>query len=71
MIKFKHEIEWFQKVYLIADPEQNPWLIVGVNLSPIGAMFEVSRMGETIAVYDGEFTIAENTNLRLGIPDKE
>lgn len=66
-IRYKSEIDWFEIVYLKTDLEQNPWTLVGVLLSPNGPMFTISKEGETIDVYDGEFTREVNKELRLGI----
>lgn len=66
-IRYKSDIDWFEIVYLKTDLEQNPWTLVGVLLSPNGPMFTISREGETIDVYEGEFTREVNKELRLGI----
>lgn len=67
MIKFRHDIDWYQKVYLVADSEQMPWLVTGINLTPNGIMFNLSRMGEAIDVFEGEFTIHEDVEAKLGL----
>ena len=66
-IRYKCDIDWFDVVYLKTDLEQNPWIIVGVFLSPNGPMFTISKEGETVEVYEGEFTRELNKELKLGI----
>jgi hypothetical protein len=67
MIKYKCEYEWFQIIYLKTDLEQHPWMLTSILLTPIGPMFTAARDGEQIDLYEGEFTVEQNTEMRLGI----
>ena len=67
MIRHRSDLEWFQIVYLKTDLEQKPWMLVGVFLTPNGAMYTISRDGETIDVYEQEFSTEINSELKLGI----
>jgi hypothetical protein len=66
-IRYKTDMEWFQMVYLKTDAEQEPWQLVGILITPNGQTFTLANKGETIDVYDGEFTTEVNTELKLGI----
>ena len=66
-IRYKSEMSWFQTVYLKTDLEQSPWQIVGVLLSPNGPMYTITQSGETIDVFEGEFSTEVNTELKLGL----
>lgn len=67
MIKYRSDLNWCQFVYLRTDVEQQPWMLVGIFLTPNGPMFTLAQNGEQIDVYEGEFTIEVNTELKLGI----
>ena len=67
MIKYKHDIDWYQTVYLVTDPEQKPYLVVGIYQMPNGYTFTLSHMGETVDVYEGEFSTEPNKDIVLGI----
>jgi hypothetical protein len=67
VIKSKHDIDWYQKVYLFTDPEQKPYLVVGIYQMPTGFTFTLSHNGDTIDVYDGEFSTDINEDVKLGI----
>lgn len=66
-IRYKSDLSWFQMVYLKTDLEQVPWQIVGVFLSPNGIMYTITKNGESIDAYEGEFSTEVNTELKLGI----
>jgi hypothetical protein len=42
-------------------------MLVGIFLTPNGAMYTISRAGETIDVYEQEFSTEINSELKLGI----
>lgn len=69
-IKYKVDLDWYQPVYLVTDLDQVPWILVGVNLTPNGPTFSITSNGETIDVYDGEFSIYINHELKLGLENK-
>lgn len=71
MIRYKYDGSWYQKVYLVTDPEQLPWQLTGISLTPEGVMFSLSRLGETIDVYDGEFTYEMDNSIKLGLKAEE
>lgn len=71
MIQFESKLSWMQKVYLVTDPEQDPWLLVGVHLTPNGELYNLSRNGETIDVFAGEFTSKIDKKLKLGLSQED
>lgn len=67
-VKFLNkELNWGDKVYLTVDPEQNPWILIGVKLSPGVEIYQITRQGELIEVYPFEITFEVDESLRLGV----
>jgi hypothetical protein len=66
-IRYKSDLDWFQLVYLKTDVEQCAWQLVGVTLTPNGPTFTISKAGEYIDVYEDEFSIDVNTELKFGL----
>ncbi len=66
-IKFKFDLEWYQPLYLKTDPEQSPFLLIGIAISPNGPIFTLVNQGEEISCYEGEFTTEIDDTLKLGI----
>lgn len=64
-IRFKTDVSFYDYAYLITDVKQEPWLITGVILSPIGHQYSLSRYGyDDMVVFSGEFTLEENILLK-------
>lgn len=69
---FKCKYSFFQKVYLITDPEQMPWIITGVSLSPNGEVYTLSQAGsDEIDVFEGEFTTEMDMKLKLALQKED
>ncbi len=70
-ISFKSPLNWFQKVYLVTDPEQNPWLVTQISIEPNGAVYRLSKNGEEYVAYEGEFTTKPDDAIKLGLKERE
>ncbi len=72
-IRFKYDVDFYQKVFLVTDNKQLPWQVTGIYLTPNGPVFNLSRAGyDDVEAYDGQFTLEEDTLLRTtSNPDDE
>lgn len=69
-ISIKTDLEWGSIWYIINDPEQLEYQLIGVKVKPGKAMiFELDHLGEVIEVYD--FQCSETADALKQLKAKE
>lgn len=71
MPTFKCKHKFGDVLYIKNDPEQNPYIFVGITWRPTGIIYELSYLGELAELYDFEVSDTKDTLAMLGIEDKK
>lgn len=70
MPTIKCKYKFGDTLYIKNDPEQNPYMFVGLIHRPTGIIYEISFVGEVSEVYDFETSETKDQFMTLGIEDK-
>lgn len=70
-IRFRCEWDWGQPLYYINDPEQIPYTLINIRLTPGEAIYVISYCGDVTEAYAFELTDEKDLSKSLGLDNED